>query len=260
MDNKLQIFKNQEFGELRAILRDGEPWFVAKDVCATLELNNSAQALSRLDEDERNTIILNEGIGNPQKSIVSESGLYSLALGSRKPQAKPFKRWVTHEVIPTIRKHGMYATPETAEKILGDPDFLIETLQTLKKERALRQEAEQKIEQDKPKVLFAEAVGSSKQSILIRELAKLLAQNGIQIGEKRLFSWLRANGFLISKLGDDYNLPSQYSMERKLMVIRERTYSDDVHTRILRTPMITGKGQRYFVDRFLNKERMNYAQ
>lgn len=260
MDNQLQIFKNQEFGELRAILRDGEPWFVAKDVCATLELNNSAQALSRLDEDERNTIILNEGIGNPQKSIVSESGLYSLALGSRKPQAKPFKRWVTHEVIPTIRKHGMYATPETAEKILGDPDFLIETLQTLKKERALRQEAEQKIEQDKPKVLFAEAVGSSKQSILIRELAKLLAQNGIQIGEKRLFSWLRANGFLISKLGDDYNLPSQYSMERKLMVIRERTYSDDVHTRILRTPMITGKGQRYFVDRFLNKERMNYAQ
>lgn len=260
MENQLQIFKNQEFGELRAILRDGEPWFVAKDVCATLELNNSAQALSRLDEDERNTIILNEGIGNPQKSIVSESGLYSLALGSRKPQAKPFKRWVTHEVIPTIRKHGMYATPETAEKILGDPDFLIETLQTLKKERALRQEAEQKIEQDKPKVLFAEAVGSSKQSILIRELAKLLAQNGIQIGEKRLFSWLRANGFLISKLGDDYNLPSQYSMERKLMVIRERTYSDDVHTRILRTPMITGKGQRYFVDRFLNKERMNYAQ
>lgn len=258
MDNKLQIFKNQEFGELRAILKDGEPWFVATDVCKAMEISNSTVAISRLDIDE--VAKFNLGGLSGECNVVSEPGLYSLALGSRKPQAKPFKRWVTHEVIPTIRKHGMYATPETAEKILGDPDFLIETLQTLKKERALRQEAEQKIEQDKPKVLFAEAVGSSKQSILIRELAKLLAQNGIQIGEKRLFSWLRANGFLISKLGDDYNLPSQYSMERKLMVIRERTYSDDVHTRILRTPMITGKGQRYFVDRFLNKERMNYAQ
>lgn len=262
--NNIEIFKNQEFGELRTILKDGEPWFLATDVCRVLEHTNATVALARLDEDEKAK--LNLGLQGGATNIVSESGLYTLALGSRKPQARPFKRWVTHDVIPSIRNHGMYATPETAEKILNDPDFLIQALTDLKHEReqrlaeqALREKAEAKIEADKPKVLFANCVASSRQSILIREMSKLLSQNGIDIGEKRLFSWLRSNGYLISKQGEDYNLPTQYSMSLKLMIIRERTYTDDINTRILRTPMITGKGQQYFINKFI-AEGKRYVQ
>ena len=254
MDNQLQVFQNQEFGELRTIVKEGEPWFVAIDVCKALEIANSRMAVDRLDDDEKNTVSLTDGTpGNPNKTIVSESGLYSLALGSRKPQAKPFKRWVTHEVIPSIRKHGAYATPATIESLIQNPESGIKLLTALKEEQDKRKAAEAKIEADKPKVLFADSVGSSRQSILIREMAKLLKQNGVDIGEKRLFSWMRANGYLIQKCGDDYNLPTQYSMNRGLMIIRERTYSDDIHTRILRTPMITGKGQQYFINKFLHK-------
>jgi anti-repressor protein len=254
MENNIQVFQNQEFGELRTVVRGGEPWFVAKDVCDALEIENSRDAVARLDTDEKNTVVLTDGTpGNPNKAIVSESGLYSLVLGSRKPQAKPFKRWVTHDVIPSIRKHGAYMTPETIEKALLNPDTIIQLATTLKSEQEKRRAAEAQIEADKPKVQFADSVGSSKQAILIREMAKLLKQNGVDMGEKRLFSWLRANGFLIS-CGDDYNLPTQKSMNLGLMIIRERTYTDDVHTRIMRTPMITGKGQQYFIRKFLTKK------
>jgi len=254
MENNIQVFQNQEFGELRTVVMGGEPWFVAKDVCDALEIENSRDAVARLDTDEKNTVVLTDGTpGNPNKAIVSESGLYSLVLGSRKPQAKPFKRWVTHDVIPSIRKHGAYMTPETIEKALLNPDTIIQLATTLKSEQEKRRAAEAQIEADKPKVQFADSVGSSKQAILIREMAKLLKQNGVDMGEKRLFSWLRANGFLIS-CGDDYNLPTQKSMNLGLMIIRERTYTDDVHTRIMRTPMITGKGQQYFIRKFLTKK------
>jgi anti-repressor protein len=167
MENKIQVFQNQEFGELRTVVKDGEPWFVAKDVCDALDIGNSRMATDRLDADEKDDVSLTDAIGREQAtSIVSESGLYSLVLGSRKPQAHAFKRWVTHDVIPSIRKRGLYATPETAEKILGDPDFLIQALTELKQEREQRQKAEAKIEEDKPKVLFADSVGSSRQAIL----------------------------------------------------------------------------------------------
>lgn len=249
----LQIFKNPEFGELRTIVKNGEPWFVAADVCAALEIGNSRMATDRLDTDEKADVSLTDGSQMRHMTAVSESGLYSLVLGSRKPQAHAFKRWVTHDVIPSIRKHGAYATPATLEKMVLSPEFGIKVFTALKEEQDKRKAAEAKIEADKPKVLFANSVGSSRQSILIREMAKLLKQNGVDIGEKRLFSWMRANGYLIQKCGDDYNLPTQYSMDRGLMIIRERTYSDDIHTRILRTPMITGKGQQYFINKFLRK-------
>ena len=248
----LQIFKNPEFGELRTVVKDGEPWFVAADVCKALELTNSRVAVDRLDADEKD-VSSTDTLGGKQKmTVISESGLYSLVLGSRKPQAHAFKRWVTHDVIPSIRKHGAYATPATLEKMVLSPEFGIKVFTALKEEQDKRRAAEAKIEADKPKVLFADSVGSSRQSILIREMAKLLKQNGVDIGEKRLFSWMRANGYLIQKCGDDYNLPTQYSMNRGLMIIRERTYSDDIHTRILRTPMVTGKGQQYFINKFLS--------
>ena len=251
--NQLQVFNNTEFGQVRTMVIDGSPWFVAKDVCECLDINNSRQALARLDSDEKNTVILNDGTpGNPEKGIVNEYGLYSLVLSSRKPSAKAFKRWITHEVIPTIRKHGAYMTGETLEQALTSPDFLIRLATELKTEQEARRLAEQKIEADKPKVLFADSVAASHGSILVGELAKLLNQNGIDIGQNRLFNWLRENGYLICRKGTDYNMPTQRSMEMQLFSIKETaiTHSDG-HVSISKTVKVTGKGQLYFVNKFL---------
>nr|DAF82425.1 MAG TPA: repressor domain protein [Caudoviricetes sp.]DAV22571.1 MAG TPA: repressor domain protein [Caudoviricetes sp.] len=251
--NQLQVFNNTEFGQVRTMVINGSPWFVAKDVCECLDINNSRQALARLDSDEKNSVILNDGTpGNPEKGIVNEYGLYSLVLSSRKPSAKAFKRWITHEVIPAIRKHGAYMTGETLEQALTSPDFLIRLATELKTEQEARRLAEQKIEADKPKVLFADSVAASHGSILVGELAKLLNQNGIDIGQNRLFNWLRENGYLICRKGTDYNMPTQRSMEMQLFSIKETaiTHSDG-HVSISKTVKVTGKGQLYFVNKFL---------
>ncbi len=251
--NQLQAFNNTEFGQVRTMVINGSPWFVAKDVCECLDINNSRQALARLDSDEKNSVILNDGTpGNPEKGIVNEYGLYSLVLSSRKPSAKAFKRWITHEVIPAIRKHGAYMTGETLEQALTSPDFLIRLATELKTEQEARRLAEQKIEADKPKVLFADSVAASHGSILVGELAKLLNQNGIDIGQNRLFNWLRENGYLICRKGTDYNMPTQRSMEMQLFSIKETaiTHSDG-HVSISKTVKVTGKGQLYFVNKFL---------
>lgn len=251
--NQLQVFNNQEFGQVRTMTIDGSPWFVAKDVCECLDINNSRQALARLDSDEKNSVILNDGTpGNPEKGIVNEYGLYSLVLSSRKPSAKAFKRWITHEVIPAIRKHGAYMTGETLEQALTSPDFLIRLATELKTEQEARKTAEAQIEADKPKVLFADSVAASHGSILVGELAKLLNQNGIDIGQNRLFNWLRENGYLICRKGTDYNMPTQRSMEMQLFNIKETaiTHSDG-HVSISKTVKVTGKGQVYFVNKFL---------
>jgi anti-repressor protein len=256
--NDLQIFKNPKFGELRTTIKDGEPWFAATDVCTALEVGNPSQALARLDTDERfTTLISNEGAasGKSQMSFVSEAGLYSLALSSRKPQAKPFKRWVTHEVIPSIRKHGAYMTPETIEKALLNPDTIIRLATELKAEREQRKALESKVEADKPKVLFADAVATSESPMLIGELAKVLKQNGVDIGEKRLFGWMRENGYLIKRKGTDYNAPTQKSMEMGLFRVKETaiTHSDG-HVTVNRTTKVTGKGQQYFINKFLGEK------
>ena len=251
--NQLQVFNSTEFGQVRTMVINGSPWFVAKDVCECLDINNSRQALARLDGDEKNSVILNDGTpGNPEKGIVNEYGLYSLVLSSRKPSAKAFKRWITHEVIPAIRKHGAYMTGETLEQALTSPDFLIRLATELKTEQEARRLAEQKIEADKPKVLFADSVAASHGSILVGELAKLLNQNGIDIGQNRLFNWLRENGYLICRKGTDYNMPTQRSMEMQLFNIKETaiTHSDG-HVSISKTVKVTGKGQVYFVNKFV---------
>lgn len=253
--NQLQVFNNTEFGRVRTMVINGSPWFVAKDVCECLDINNSRQALARLDSDEKNNVILNDGTpGNPEKGIVNEYGLYSLVLSSRKPSAKAFKRWITHEVIPAIRKHGAYMTGETLEQALTSPDFLIRLATELKTEQEARRLAEQKIEANKPKVLFADSVAASHGSILVGELAKLLNQNGIDIGQNRLFNWLRENGYLICRKGTDYNMPTQRSMEMQLFSIKETaiTHSDG-HVSISKTVKVTGKGQLYFVNKFLKR-------
>lgn len=250
--NDLKVFQSEQFGSVRTIEQNGEPWFVAADVCRALEHSNVTMALDRLDDDEKAKF--NLGLRGGDTGCVNEPGLYSLVLGSRKPEAKAFKRWITHEVIPAIRKHGAYATDEMVERMLGDPDVMIKTLTALKEERAKNRQLTAKVEEDKPKVLFAESVSTAKTSILIGELAKLINQNGVDMGQQRLFKWMRDNGFLM-KSGASYNLPTQRSMEMGLFEIKETTINNpDGSVRLTRTPKVSGKGQVYFVNRFLKKE------
>lgn len=185
-------------------------------------------------------------------NVVNEPGLYSLILGSRKPQAKVFKRWIVHEVIPSIRKHGMYATDEFMAQVLDDPDRFVELLTAYRDERKARRALEEKAKLDAPKVHFAEAVEASDQSILIGELAKLLRQNGFEIGQNRLFERLRDGNYLCSAPGERWNMPTQRSMERGLFEIKERVlYKPGGSIHLIRTTKVTGKGQVYFINKFL---------
>lgn len=252
--NNIAVFQNEQFGQVRTVTQNGEPWFVAADVCRALEIRNNRDAMERLDADEKGVALTDTLGGNQEMSIVNEPGLYSLVLGSRKPEAKAFKRWITHEVIPAIRKHGAYATPEMVEKMLGDPDVMIRTLTALKEERAKNAALTAQAEADKPKVLFADSVSAAQTSILIGELAKLINQNGVDIGQQRLFKWMRDNGYLM-KNGVSYNLPTQRSMDAGWFEIKETTINNpDGSVRLTRTPKVTGKGQVYFINKFLGKE------
>ena len=254
--NELSIFQHAQFGSVRTVFKDNQIWFIAKDVCDCLELNNSRQALSRLDSDEKNTVILNDGTpGNPEKATINEYGLYSLVLSSRKPEAKAFKRWITHDVIPQIRKTGSYTlnVPQTYAEALRE---LASTVEEKERAVAIAEAQKQQLIEQKPKVLFADSVAASHTSILVGDLAKILHQNGIcDIGQKRLFSWLRENGYLIKRQGTDYNMPTQKSMELKLFEIKETTVTHaDGHISINKTPKVTGKGQQYFINKFLSKD------
>ena len=250
--NQMQVFNNATFGNIRAVQRDGEPWFVATDICKALGISNNRDAISRLDADEKGVASTDTLGGQQQVTIINEPGLYSLVLGSRKPEAKLFKRWITHEVIPTIRKHGAYMTPETIEKTLTDPDFIIQLATQLKDEQAKRAALEAKIEADAPKVLFSDSVEASDCSILVGQLAKQLRQNGVDIGQQRLFKRLREEGYLCSSRGDRYNMPTQRAMDMGLFEIKERTVNNpDGSIRVTFTPMVSGKGQIYFTNRYM---------
>lgn len=248
--NELQIFTSPEFGEIRTAFQNGEPWFVAKDVCRALDVDDTATR--RLDDDEKGLRSIQTLGGTQEMSIISESGLYGLVLGSRKPEAKLFKRWITHEVIPAIRKHGGYLTPEKIEEALSDPDTIIRLATSLKEERAKRKEAERQITADRPKVLFADSVAASQTSILVGDLAKLIKQNGYDIGQNRLFDWLRNNGYLIGRASTSRNMPTQRSMELELFEVKERSFLDPAGvTHVTKTVKVTGKGQVYFINKFL---------
>ena len=249
--NEIQIF-NYNSVEVRTIQKDGEPWFVLRDVCNVLGLGTPARVAERLDPDEVSQTHITDSMGRQQETtIINESGLYNVILRSDKPEAKPFRKWVTSEVLPTIRRHGMYATPDTVEKMLADPDTTIKLLETIKQERAARMALEAKAEADKPKVLFADAVSASHTSILVGDLAKLLRQNGVEIGQNRLFSFLREKGYLCSQ-GERYNLPTQRSMDRGWFQVKETTINQpNGSVRITRTVKVTGKGQQYFINLFL---------
>lgn len=255
---ELQIFNSPEFGQIRTIERGGEPWFVGRDVAAALGYSDTADALKKhVDEEDKQLLKPGEmptlKTSNFGAYIINESGLYSLVLSSKLPNAKKFKRWITSEVIPSIRKHGAYMTPDKLEQVLLNPDTLMQLAQNLKDEQEKRKALQEQIEAQKPAVLFAGAVETSKSSILIGELAKILKQNGIKIGPIRLFDWMRQNGYLIRRNGSDYNMPTQRAMEMELFEIKETTIVHaDGHTHINKTPKVTGKGQVYFVNLFLS--------
>lgn len=264
-ENGFRIFENPSFGQIRTQMKNGEPWFAAPDVCKALEINNSRMAADRLDPDEKMTVSLTdshfEQRGGAQKmTLVNEPGLYSLVLGSRKPEAKEFKRWITHEVIPTIRKTGGYVANEDAflQTYLPYADentkalFRV-TLATINDQNRKIAQQQEKIALDAPKVHFANSVESSQTSILIGTMAKLLKQNGVNTGEKRLFQQLRHDGFLCDK-GKRHNVPTQKSMEMGLFDMTERTFSSPSgETKISVTTKVTGKGQTYFLNRYAGK-------
>lgn len=254
--NELKIFENPEFGEVRTIERDGEPWFVGKDVAITLGYKDTVNALkSHVDTEDKGGWRITTPYGIQEMTIINESGLYSLVLSSKLPTAKTFKRWITSEVIPSIRKHGAYITPDTLEQMIADPDTTIRLLTTLKEERQKRVQLETEAKANRPKVLFADAVATAHNSILIGELAKLIKQNGVDMGQNRLFDWMRKNSYLIARKGTDYNMPTQRSMELGLMEIKETTITNpDGSIRVNKTPKVTGKGQQYFIEKFLKKE------
>lgn len=196
------------------------------------------------EEDKTSTLIQGSGSNYKSKAIIiNESGLYSLVLSSKLPSAKEFKRWITHEVIPAIRKHGAYMTEDTLEKALTSPDFLIQLATQLKEEKEKRLAAEKQIEMDRPKTIFADAVSASHTSILVGEMAKILRGNGVEIGQKRFFDWLRENGYLIRRKGTDYNMPTQRAMELGLFEIKEGSYVNGSGVNIItKTPKSRGRG------------------
>ncbi|NRO73855.1 hypothetical protein IMAU20067_00689 [Lactobacillus helveticus] len=251
MDSNLQLF-DFEGNQVRTLEIKNEPWFVGKDVAEILGYSNSRKALlDHVDQEDKNTVTIRDGItrGNPNQVVINESGLYSLILSSKMPNAKKFKHWVTSEVLPTIRKNGAYMTDEKAFDVVNNKDGLASLLQQAADQ--LRQKDIQ-IAEMKPKALFADAITASETSILVGEMAKILKNGGVNTGQNRFFQWLRENGYLIKRKGTDYNMPTQKSMNLKLFEIKERTIVDGNSTRIVKTPKITGIGQQYFTNLFLS--------
>mgnify|MGYP005782639603 FL=1 len=256
--NNLMIFEGKQ---VEVFEFEGKVLFNPYHVGECLDLGESAvrMAIKKMNQNQvvklKNPDVKDIDIrklNNAGENFLTESGVYKLIFKSHKEEAERFQDWVTDEVLPTIRKHGAYLTEDTLAKAIENPDFTIGLLTNLKEEREKRKLLEAKVEADKPKVIFAEAVDAAQTSILVGDLAKLLKQNGVNTGQKRLFEWLRTNGYLISRKGNDYNSPTQKSMELGLFEIKERTINNpDGSIRITKTPKVTGKGQVYFINKFL---------
>ena len=257
--NELKIFEHPKFGQIRTITEDGKTLFCGSDVAKALGYKKPQNAISA-----HCRYALNRGIPHPQSpektiemNFIPEGDIYRLAAKSELPGAEEFESWIFDEVLPSIRKHGGYLTPDAVEAALLNPDVLIRLATELKTERDRRKDLENQIAEDRPRVLFADAVTVSPTSILVRELAKLLRQREIPMGQNRLFTWLRENGWLIRQKGEDYNLPTQKAMELGLFEIKESVHAcANGQTRVTRTPKVTGKGQVYFMNLFLDKEAL----
>lgn len=252
---EMKIFENEEFGSIRTVTIDGKPYFVGKDVATILGYTNTPKAIrDHVDEEDKLTERAVLSGQNREVICINESGLYALVFGSKLKSAKRFKKWVTSEVLPTIRKHGAYMTESTLEQALANPDFLIQLATRLKEEQEARKRLEEKVKEDEPHAILGRAITTAKTSILIGDLAKILNQNGVNIGAKRLFEWMRNNGYLIKRKGTDWNMPTQRSMDLELFEVKESVHIDgNGCNKITRTTKVTGKGQEYFVNRFLSK-------
>ncbi len=242
--NDIQVFKNDQFGQVRAARgKNGEPVFVAKDICAILDLGNPRSSIALLDDDEKGVHSVDTPGGKQQMTTVTEPGFYKLVMRSRKPEAKAFQRWVTHEVLPALRRDGGYmvARDETPEQTMARAVLLAQA--TIDRQR-------DRIAELEPKALFADAVAASDGTCLVGELAKMMRQNGVEVGQNRLFAMLREDGYL-GNVGQNRNVPTQRAMDLGLFRIKETavTHSDG-HVTINRTPKVTGKGQIYFVKRY----------
>jgi anti-repressor protein len=252
--NELQIFKNDQFGEIRTVEIGGEPWFVWKDIADKLGYSNPRDAIYKhVDPEDKGASRIATTSGEQDMTIINESGLYSLVLSSKLPTAKQFKRWVTSEVIPSIRKHGGYIH---GQETMTDAELMAKALLVANRQIEERQKRidtlEEKAKLDAPKVLFASAVETAKTSILVGDLAKILKQNGVDIGQNRLFQWLRDNGWLIKDRRSDYNSPTQKGMNQGLFEVKEGTViNPDGSVRVTKTTKVTGKGQLYFTNLFL---------
>lgn len=243
--NNLQIFKNSEFGEIRTVTVNDEPMFCLTDICKALEMSNPTMVAQRLDDDERTKLDLGR---QGETNFITESGLYAVILRSDKPNAKKFRKWVTSEVLPSIRKNGGYIA---GQENMTDDELMAKALMVAQNKIA---ERDKQIERMKPKEIFADAVSASETSILVGDLAKLISQNGYKIGQKRLFEWLRTNNFLI-KCGSSRNMPQQRFVEQGLFEVKESNIQNpDGSVRITRTTKVTGKGQIYFVNKFMKSE------
>ena len=249
--NELKVFNSEEFGDVRTVTINGDPWFVGKDVAAALGFTNPRDAISTHVFDEDKGVESIDTLGGKQKmTVVNESGLYALVFGSRLKSAQRFKHWVTSEVLPAIRRTGGYQMPAPQGKEL----LALAVLEAQKTIEAQNTE----IERMKPKAIFADAVSTSQTSILVGDLAKLLRQNGVDIGAKRLFEYLRNHGYLIKRKGSDWNMPTQKSMNMGLFEIKESTHMNGNGCSIVtRTPKATGRGQIYFVNKFLKEAAEN---
>ena len=252
--NNIQIFKNDSFGAVRTTTdENGKILFCGKDVATALGYVDTAQAIRKHCKGVVEITTPSNG-GAQMMKFITEGDVYRLTFGSKLPSAEKFTDWVADEILPSIRKHGAYMTENVIEQALTSPDFLIQLATQLKEEQAQRKALEQRVEADRPKVLFADAVETSQNSILIGDLAKLIKQNGVDIGQKRLFAWLRENGYLI-KSGSSMNMPTQRSMDMKLFEVKERSISNpDGSVRVTKTTKVTGKGQTYFINIFLKGE------
>lgn len=253
--NNVTIFENPAFGKIRISVINSEPWFIGKDVAVALGYSNVRDAIAKhVDAEDRGVAKCDTLGGTQTMSAINESGLYSLILSSKLPTARKFKHWVTNEVLPTIRKHGAYLTEQKVEEILTNPDTIIKLATQLKAEREARKQAEQLNEANKSKVIFAEAVSASNSSILIGDLAKILRGNGVNIGQRRLFQWMREHGYLIKQKGTSYNMPTQRAMEMGLFRVKEGTYINGSGANIVtKTTKVTGRGQEFFINKFLKE-------
>lgn len=251
--NNISTFNNPAFGSVRAVSINNEPYFVGKDVTEVLGYQNGSRDINRhVDAEDRRKAMVFDGNQDKETILINESGLYSLILSSKLPKAKEFKRWVTAEVLPAIRKTGGYVndTAQFVESYFGQLEPSQKHALTMMFEESKRMSAQ--LKEQAPKVLFANAVETAHNSILIGDLAKIIRQNGVDIGQKRLFEWLRQNGYLI-KDGQSKNMPTQKAMEMSLFEVKESTINNpDGSVRITRTTKVTGKGQTYFVKKFLS--------